>query len=142
MYEGEKKPTIPIKRRDVGIAGLVIVLAEIASNFQSSSNVASEIVKFKEEFQASKVEREIYFVRKTELEALSNKLEKLTDQLSILNNQVVSLRTFLKSSYGYEASEGRLHLTPAICQCDEEEDDPVYARAVSKSSHRRRGNGV
>lgn len=95
--------TLPIKKRDLGIAGAIVVLAELLSNFQSSQNVATEIVKFREEFAASNLEREQFFVRKSELGNLSIKLDKANDQLTKLNDQVVSLRVFIKSKYGYSA---------------------------------------
>jgi hypothetical protein len=102
MNEQARKQ-IPIKRRDIGVAGAAIVVAEVLSNFQSSQNVASEIQKFKEEFQASKVEREQFFVRKAEVEKISTKLDQVSDQITQLNTQVVSLKSFLKNRYGYSA---------------------------------------
>ena len=101
MDEGGKIKQLPIKRRDVGIAGALIVLAQLFSDFKASHNVSSEILKFREEFQSSKLEREQFFVRKSELDSLGHKLEKINDQLFQLSQQVVSLRTFLKSKYNY-----------------------------------------
>jgi len=90
-----------IKRRHIGFAGAAIVLAEALSNFKSSEKVSNEILKFKEDFQASKVEREQYFVRKEELNKLSQKMDKVNDQLVELHTQVASLRSYLKNEGGY-----------------------------------------
>jgi hypothetical protein len=125
MEEGSKhgssRPS-SIKRRDIGIAGAAIMLAEALSNFQSSKNVSTEIVKFKEEFQQSRVDREQFFVRKTEIEALNLKLDKMSDQIAELSNQVTSLKTYLKSKWGYSAKTEDKDILPAVYSCIEGEE--------------------
>lgn len=92
----------PIKRRDMGIAGALIVISQFISSFQSSQSVSSEISKFKEDFNQLKVDREQYFVRKTDLAPVLTKLDSLNEQLVKLNEKVASLKRVVRDNYGYD----------------------------------------
>lgn len=94
--------TSPVKRRDMGIAGFVVVVSQLASSFQSSQNVATEIVKFREEFHKSLLDREEFFVRKTEITNLISRLDEMNDHMIKLTEQV---RT-LTDSYAFQEAEG------------------------------------
>lgn len=96
-----------IKRRDLGIAGTLIVLFQSFISFQSSQNISAQFEKLEQQIQDSKVHTEQFFVRKEEMDNVSKKLEKMNDQLTRLNNKVISLRSFLKDrfKYGDESSE-------------------------------------
>ncbi len=86
----------------MGLAGAVIVISQFLSNFQSSQTVSSEIVKFKEEFQESIVDREKFFVRKTDISPVLAKLDLLNVQLVKLNEKVSSLKRAVKENNSFE----------------------------------------
>lgn len=74
----------PIKRRDMGIAGAIIILAQVLSSTQSAQNLSKEIAELKRDIEASNLEREQYFVRKTEIFSLTRKLDRVSDQVTSL----------------------------------------------------------
>jgi uncharacterized protein YydD (DUF2326 family) len=97
-----------IKRKDLGIAGAVVVIAEAITNFTSSRSISHEVIKIKDEIKDMKVEREQYFVRKTELSSVSKKLDKLNDQLIRVDDKIASIKKELKLNFAtmeYEDSD-------------------------------------
>ncbi len=96
-----KKPP-PIRRKDVGIAGAVIVLSQLLSSFQSSQTVTTQMGHLQEEFQQLKVDRELYFVRKADIVPLTEKLDKLNDKLISINENVSVIKRFLKDNKFYD----------------------------------------
>lgn len=78
--------TKTIKKTDVGLAGAVIVLAQVLASFQSSKNLSEEMDKLRSDFRALKSEQEVYFVKREELNKVSIKLDKLAKQLRLIRN--------------------------------------------------------
>lgn len=113
LNELMKSKTIPIKRREVGIAGAVIVIAQFISTFQSSQSVTNEIAKLREEFQQLRIDREQYFSRKTDLIPILTKLDKMNEKLIELNEKLASLKdevrenrkSFEANLYGAEGGD-------------------------------------
>lgn len=89
----------PLKKRDMGIAGALIVLTQVLTNFHSSETVTDRIEELQKEFRQSLVDREQYFVRKIEIRDLSSKIEKVNGELIQIKNQVTSLKALLKDDY-------------------------------------------
>lgn len=85
-----------LKRWEMGIAGSILVLSQALSHYQLSSNLTTELDKVKEILQQSEVDRETYFVRKRDLRTITFKLDQL-------NERVISLKAFIKTTYGYDA---------------------------------------
>lgn len=81
-----------MKKKDMGIASAVIVLAQFLSTFQSSHNVSGEIRDLKRSIEHVKIEQEKYFVRKEELKTVVTKLDHLASELSRMNDQIKSMR--------------------------------------------------
>lgn len=84
----------PARRRDMSIASVVIVVAQIIA----SKTVTRDLDLFKDEFQRSQMDREEFFVRKTELSALISKLDHLNDQMIIMGEEIRSLKSTLEVS--------------------------------------------
>lgn len=104
MIPNEKIPSL--KRRDLGIAGAIIALSQLIGSFQNAHSVTSEIAKFKEEFQQSQIDREEFFVRKTDVAALSDKMDKMNENLVRMNEQIKVLKSFMRQDF--EASNGNI----------------------------------
>lgn len=83
---------MPLKRRDVGLAGAIIILSQFLSGLQSSNKVSDEIIKFKDEYHQSQVDLEKFFVRKSELSKVVKKLDKMNDQLVQMNEKIESMK--------------------------------------------------
>ncbi len=89
----EKLPNASgVKKRDMGLAGAIIVISQLISNVQSSNKVSDEIIKFKDEYHQSQVDLEKFFVRKSELSKVVKKLDKMDDRLSQMNQKIESLK--------------------------------------------------
>lgn len=80
-----------LKKRDMGLAGAVIVLAQVISNFQSTRNLSNEIDQLKTEFHQVRSDQEQYFVKKEELKVVTVKLDSMSGQLSKIRNQIKSM---------------------------------------------------
>lgn len=94
-----------IKRLDFGIAGAFIIASQIGTSLQSSKSISLEISKVKEELERSVTDREQYFVRKTDVASIISKIEDMNDQLIRLNEQVTSLKSYVKENYAYFEGE-------------------------------------
>lgn len=80
------------RRRDMGVVGVVIMLSQVLSGLQSSQSVTTEIQKFKEEFQQSQIDREKYFVRKSDVASISDKIDSMNDKLIRITEQMKLMR--------------------------------------------------
>lgn len=95
-------PEHPIGRKDLSLAGALIVLSQVFSSVQSSQNISTELSHFKDEFRESLLEREKYFVRKSDLQSLLVKLDSMNEQLTKVNEQLNNLRTYVRENVSYE----------------------------------------
>lgn len=77
-----------VKKRDMGLASVAIVVSQIISSFQSSQSITREISQLKEEVQQIKFDREQLFVRKTDLVPITLRLDKMNEQLDALTQTV------------------------------------------------------
>lgn len=82
-----------LKRRDIGLAGAIITLAQVLSSLHSSRNLSFEIDQLKAEFHLSKREQEKYFVKKEELKKVVTKLGRIDEKLAKISQQMNSMNT-------------------------------------------------
>lgn len=82
----------PLRKRDMGLAGAIIVLAQVLSSFQTSRNLSNEMDQLKSEFQIVRFEQEKYFVKKKELKNVIVKLDSMKVQLAGIRQQLRSIR--------------------------------------------------
>jgi hypothetical protein len=83
-----------ISRTKFGFPGaLIIVVSQLFSSFKSSENISKEIEGFRAEFQQSLVDREIYFVRKTELVGIDSKIDRLNEKILRIGEQIRTIKT-------------------------------------------------
>lgn len=81
-----------LKKNDYSLPGaILIVLSQLFSSYQSSEKLSQEIVKFREDFQQSIVERDTLFARKAEIEKISQKIDGMNDRISKLSTQIKSM---------------------------------------------------
>lgn len=69
-------------RKDLGIAGTVVVLSQLITSFQSQQTVTERIDKLSETIQVMRLDVEQFFVRKTDLQNLSHKIDQLSEQVA------------------------------------------------------------
>ncbi len=83
-----------VKPKDFSLPGAILIVAsQLFSGFQSSETISKEIAKFREEFQQSLVDRETFFVRKTELASISKKIDALNTKMLRMNEQLKNLKS-------------------------------------------------
>lgn len=104
-----------LKRWELGIAGSILVLSQTISHYQLSNSIQDDLNELKQSVQQSQVDRETYFVRKSELSVISTKIDKLTDQ-------VTSLRAFIKTTYNYDAQSEALREDEISCSVEHSGD--------------------
>lgn len=86
------------KSKDFSLPGaILIVISQVFSSFQSSDQISKEIEKFRDDFQQSLVDREKYFVRKTELSEMFSKIDRLNVQMIKMNEQIKTLKSQYQS---------------------------------------------
>lgn len=90
----------PVGRRDLGIVAVVIIMSQLTSSLHSTQDVSSEIGKFKDEFRQSLLDRETYFVRKSDISSLASKIDQLNEHLLKLSQKVQFIQNDLKD-YSY-----------------------------------------
>lgn len=77
-----------VKRRDIGIAGALIVLAQAITSSKSADSINLQIEELKKSFIAAKIEREQFFVRKEELKGVVTKLDKLEIEIAKIGERI------------------------------------------------------
>lgn len=80
------------KRRDIGITGALVVVIQALASYSSSNSISTQVESLREQVIQAKLEREEFFVRKTEMKSemkyLSAKMDKLSDQIAIIHNKI------------------------------------------------------
>lgn len=88
-----------VRPKDFSLTGAILIVAsQLFSSFKSSENISQEIEKFRHEFQQSLIDRETYFVRKTELTSIGKKIDVLNSKMIKLTEQINSLKSEYYSS--------------------------------------------
>jgi chromosome segregation ATPase len=93
-----------LKRKDMGLASVIIVLTQIISTFNSSQKNATDFKELKASFDDLHNYREKFLVKKDDLKSLTTKLDRLHSQFVKLNKEIKSI----KNDY---ASRGGLDVT-------------------------------
>lgn len=96
-----------VKRRDFGIAGFMIVVSQLLSTLKSSQDISHDLARFKDDLEKSVLEREQFFVRKTEIASVSNKLDLVNEQLIRMNEQLKFLKNVVKQEYSMNEKHHR-----------------------------------
>lgn len=78
-----------LNRRDVGIAGALVILAQAITSSQSTSSINDQLEELRKSILMAKIEREQYFVRKEELRLVVQKIDKITEKLSVVEARLV-----------------------------------------------------
>ncbi len=81
-----------IKRGEMGIAGAIIVISQVLSQFQITRNTGKEVDELKQEFRQVKIDQEKYFVKKEEMRLVVNKLEQMASELASMTREIKSIR--------------------------------------------------
>lgn len=95
-----------IKKRDMGIAGALIVIAQSVISFQSAQIISDDIQAIRQDLQDSNLAREQFFARKTEIAVISIKMDKMAEQLTRLKQQVGELQSDVQESYVMDGTFG------------------------------------
>lgn len=90
-----------VKRKELGLAGAVLLISQLVGSYQASQNVSAELVNFRADLQKNTIEREQYFVRKTDVIPVIDKLDKLSDKLAAIDLKLTSLKAFVRPKAGY-----------------------------------------
>jgi len=91
-----------VKRRDIGIAGALIILSQAITSSQSSNSITNQIDELRNQLIQLKVDREQYFVRKDELKKVINKLDKMQVDIATINEQIKWLRHMAELDTRYD----------------------------------------
>jgi septal ring factor EnvC (AmiA/AmiB activator) len=89
-------------RRHIGIASALIVLSQAITSFQSTDTISKQVREIQSDLAASKVEREEYFVRKTELAALLTKMDSLSSEVSRVKEKLSAIQSKKDQNYSLE----------------------------------------
>ncbi len=98
-----------VKRKDLGIAGTLIILSHAFANYQTNKTITNDIASLHDEIQEMRLENEKYFIRRIEVEILASKMDKM-------NEKLVKLTQALRD-YGY-----RVEKESAIIGCSVEKE--------------------
>ncbi len=88
----DTRPSPNVKRRDMGLASAIVVLAQLASTFSTNKNISVEFETLKISFEQLRLDQERFFVRKEEVKLLSIKMDRMNEELVRLNEQMKSIK--------------------------------------------------
>lgn len=101
--------TPTVKRGELGLAGSLIVLAQVLSSYQSTSSVSSDIQGLRSDIEDIRKDQGLYFVKKDDLRSVQSKISKINDQLTEIKKQIRALRSdyaFLPAEPEIECKKG------------------------------------
>lgn len=76
------------RRRDMGIAGAVVILSQVLTNYQSTNTVATEIRELKDAIQDIRKEQRTTFARKEQLKSLETSMDEVKSELQEIKKQI------------------------------------------------------
>ncbi len=82
------KDGLPVRRRDMGLASVAVILSQVLSSFQSNRDLSKDIQQIRTEFHQIRDDQEKYFVRKEELRRVDEKLDLMNTQLAQIRVQI------------------------------------------------------
>lgn len=83
-----------VRKRDMGIAGILLILSQIFSSYQSTEHLSNKINELQDAFEELKSNQEKYFVRKEELKKVVKKIDKMNEELVKLSKQIDSIASY------------------------------------------------
>lgn len=101
-----------VRRKDLGIAGSIIIIAEAVSNFRSTTFVQREIMKLRDDLYTLQQDHTRTFAQKSDLVPMSEKIDSLDRKLIGLDKKITALREVI-SEEGYES----MNYTTEIVGC-------------------------
>jgi hypothetical protein len=84
----------PLRRRHMGLAGGIIIVSQIITQYFSSSHSTKNIY---EEVRQIRSDQEKFFVKKEELESVSHKLDRLRKDLSEMDDRIKFIKRYVSS---------------------------------------------
>ena len=110
-------------KKELGISSLVVIIAQVISTFQGTGSVQNEIKELKKEIHESSIERERFFVRKSDIEPMKVKIDSVHLELSDINRKITRLAgKFKKQSDidpGFVGSDFEMHfISPKVDRAD------------------------
>ncbi len=94
-----------VKRRDMGIAGILVVLSQILSSAQSQFSTSSEFKELRASFERLRNEQDQFFVRREEFKQVVSKLDKMSVDITEINDQIKIMRDNASASLDLEDGE-------------------------------------
>jgi Ser-tRNA(Ala) deacylase AlaX len=85
---------VPLRRRHMGLAGAIIIISQVITQYFSSSHSNKNI---SEELLQMKINQEKYFVKKEELEQVSSKIDKMRKDLADMNDKIRFIKRYVSS---------------------------------------------
>lgn len=104
-------------KKKLGVAGAIIVATQGITSVYSAKTLSDRVDDMKAAMVAGRLEREQYFVRKTEFDALVVKLDKLSDQVTGVREQIAGLRGQIEDKYSLDECDPLIH----ELSCEDEE---------------------
>ncbi len=78
-------------KKDMGLAGAILVLSQVLSSYQSTQKVTAELADLKGAFTLMRSDQEKYFVKKEELVVVVRKLDQLVVEMSRVRRNIKSM---------------------------------------------------
>lgn len=79
------------RRQDMTIAGAVVIISQVLTNYQSTTTVATEIKELREAIQSIRTEQQNTFAKKEQVKAISSSMEDVKSDLQEIKKQIKML---------------------------------------------------
>src|SRR4051812_36599657 len=84
----------PLRRRHMGLAGAIIIVSQIITQYFSNHNSSKNI---SEEIKEIRADQEKYFVKKDELQSVSIKIDKIRNDLSEMDSKIRFIKRYVSN---------------------------------------------
>jgi hypothetical protein len=91
----------PLRRKDVGLVGAILVGIQAFVSISGAHVVSEQVESFRKELVDIRLAQEQFFVRKTELGMLSEKLDHMSSEISNLKEQVSGMKVLLQQEVSF-----------------------------------------
>jgi predicted RNase H-like nuclease (RuvC/YqgF family) len=88
----------PVQRRDLGLTGVIIVLGQALATVTTGNGVTREISELRKQIEQQRVEREQYFVRKSDIVPIQDRIENVNKEISAMLQSINELQKDMKKT--------------------------------------------
>lgn len=89
-------------RKDIGIAGLIVIATQGLTTYKTNDHITQQVDELRAQIGQSSLDREQYFLRKTDFQSMSQKIDKLSESVAKMEEKLSSISGRIADNFSLE----------------------------------------